>query len=245
MRKTETPPSRVARRSKPKVPMREDGAQTRRQLLEVAGAVFAEQGYERATSKEICRRARANIAAVNYHFGGKDGLYAAVLEEAHARLISIDMVASATSGKADPATKLRALLSRIVGEIASRDGGAWELRMLSREILSPTQLMGPMLSNQVAPKAKLVRGMIGEVLGLPADHPAVSRTVVSLMGPCVMLLMVNKEMLGKVLPTLDLQAQSLVEHLVTFAVGGMKAVAAKESMEKRKRRVTAKNAKIA
>ncbi|HEY6640804.1 TetR/AcrR family transcriptional regulator [Povalibacter sp.] len=227
MRKTETSPARAVRRHKVKAPVREDGAQTRRQLLEVAGQVFAAQGYERATSKEICRRAGANIAAVNYHFGGKDGLYAAVLEEAHARLISIDVVASATGGKADPATKLRTLLSRIVGEIASRDGGAWELRILSREILSPTPLMGPMLSNQVAPKAKLVRAMIGDVLELPSTHPAVSRTVISLMGPCVMLLMVSKDVLGKVLPALDLDAPSLVEHLVTFAVGGMKAVAAK------------------
>ena len=228
MRKTAIRSAGLARRTEARVPLREDGAQTKRQLLEVAGRIFAEQGYARATSKEICKRARANIAAVNYHFGGKDGLYAAVLEEAHARLISIDMVAAATRGDADPAAKLRALLSRIVGEIASGDRGAWELRILSREILSPTAMMGPMLSNQVAPKARLVRGMIGELLGLPATHPAVSRTVVSLMGPCVMMLMVNREVLGKVLPSLELEPEALVEHLVTFTVAGIKAVAVKE-----------------
>lgn len=226
MRKTAivTRDASVRRRS---APPREDGAHTRRQLLEVAGQVFAEHGYARATSKEICERAGANIAAVNYHFGGKDGLYSAVLEEAHARLISIDMVAAA-AGSNTAGAKLHALLSRIVGETANRDGAAWELRVLSREILSPSPLMGPMLSNQVAPKAKLVRGMVGEMLGLPATHPAVSRTVVSLIGPCVMLLMVNRDVLGKVLPSLDMTPQALVDHLVTFALAGMKAVAAKE-----------------
>jgi len=227
MRKTATKAGASAR-IKSRAPLREDGAQTRRQLLEVAGQVFAEHGYARATSKEICERAGANIAAVNYHFGGKDGLYSAVLEEAHARLISIDMVAAATSGKSAAGAKLHALLSRIVGETANRDGPAWELRVLSREILSPSPLMGPMLSNQVAPKAKLVRGMVGEMLGLPPTHPAVSRTVVSLIGPCVMLLMVNRDVLGKVLPSLDMTPQALVDHLVTFALAGMKAVAAKE-----------------
>lgn len=227
MRKTAKKVGRLAR-GVPPAPSREDGAQTRRQLLETAGQVFAEQGYARATSKEICERANANIAAVNYHFGGKDGLYSAVLEEAHARLISIDMVAATTGSRGDAGTKLHALLSRIVGEISNGDGPAWELRVLSREILSPTPLMQPMLSNQVAPKAKLVRGMIAEMLGLPPTHPAVSRTVISLMGPCVMLLMVNRDVLGKVLPSLDLAPQALVEHLVTFAVGGVKAVANKE-----------------
>ena len=39
--------------------------ETRRQLLEAAGVVFAERGFRDATVREICRRAGANIAAVN------------------------------------------------------------------------------------------------------------------------------------------------------------------------------------
>src|SRR4051795_9610357 len=107
-------------RQKRKQPLREDGAQTRQQLLEVAGQVFAEHGYARATSKEICERAGANIAAVNYHFGSKDGLYGAVLEEAHSRLISLESVAAAAQSQVDPRLQLRMFLERIVGEIAKR-----------------------------------------------------------------------------------------------------------------------------
>jgi AcrR family transcriptional regulator len=225
MRKTET---RAPRRRRVRTPLREDGAQTRQQLLEVAGQVFAEHGYARATSKEICRRARANVAAVNYHFGGKDGLYAAVLEEAHARLVSVDFVASAVAADAGPANALRALLSRIVGEVARRDAGAWELRVLSREILAPTPMMDRMVANQVVPKARLVSGMVASMLGLPVNHPAVSRSIVSIIGPCVMMLIVSPDVLRKVFPSLTLDADSLVDHLVTFALAGLKAVGAKE-----------------
>src|SRR3954470_15915076 len=55
---------------------------TRQHLLEAAGEVFAEAGFRAATVREICQRAGANIAAVNYHFGDKEKLYLEVLRHA-------------------------------------------------------------------------------------------------------------------------------------------------------------------
>ena len=48
---------------------------TKERLMEVAGQVFAEKGFRDATVREICQRAGANLAAVNYHFGDKERLY--------------------------------------------------------------------------------------------------------------------------------------------------------------------------
>ncbi len=227
MRKSEsTGRRRTAKRAVKNLPQREDGAQTRQQLLEVAGQLFAEHGYARATSKEICERAGTNIAAVNYHFGGKEGLYAAVLEEAHARLVSIELVTTTTQGDADAGGKLRILLTQVVGEIARRDRDTWALRVLSREVMAPTPMMDRMISSQIQPKLKLVAGMIAQAIGVPPSHPAVSRCLVSIIGPCGFLLITNPDWQKQVFPSFTLDPQTLVEHMVTFALGGLQAVAA-------------------
>ena len=72
------------RRLKPVDP---DPSHTEARLLEAAGEIFAEFGYRAATVRQICEKAGANVAAVNYHFGDKEGLYLAVLRsvpDAHA-----------------------------------------------------------------------------------------------------------------------------------------------------------------
>src|SRR3954471_18159658 len=68
---------------------------TREQLLETAGQVFSEKGYDGATGKEICERCGANAAAVVYHFGGMENLYRAVLQEARNRIASSEALGAA------------------------------------------------------------------------------------------------------------------------------------------------------
>ena len=60
----------------------ESGEDTKRRLLDAAGAVFADSGFKAATVRDICRLAKANVAAVHYHFGDKMGLYTTLLSEA-------------------------------------------------------------------------------------------------------------------------------------------------------------------
>ncbi|GDY33520.1 TetR/AcrR family transcriptional regulator [Gandjariella thermophila] len=56
------------------------GEDTRAALLEAAGAVFAEQGYDGSTVRAIAARAGVDPAMVNHWFGGKEGLFAAAME---------------------------------------------------------------------------------------------------------------------------------------------------------------------
>jgi len=64
---------------------RKDAQETRQRLLEAAAEVFAQKGFWEATHAEICAKARANTAAVNYHFGSKENLYVEAWKHAFER----------------------------------------------------------------------------------------------------------------------------------------------------------------
>ena len=81
---------------------------TKARLLEAAGEEFAEKGFEGATIRSIIERARANIAAVNYHFGDKERLYIQAVIEAHRCGVDMEPVcmdAAHSPARAAPAVR--------------------------------------------------------------------------------------------------------------------------------------------
>ncbi len=67
--------------------MRMSGQQRRAQLLDVGRSVFAELGYEATSIEEIAKRAKITKPVVYEHFGGKEGLYAVVVDREVRRLV--------------------------------------------------------------------------------------------------------------------------------------------------------------
>lgn len=205
-------------------PIRSDGQVTREQLLSTAGLVFAECGYSRTTSKAVCERANANLAAVNYHFGSKDGLYEAVLAEAHRQLIDANDLQAWANGPGDARSRLRFVLEQIVKMAAQKEG--WAFPVLLRELLSPSQIMPAFALNTVRPKAQVVIGLMSEMTGLPPDHPSLHRCVFMCIVPCMVTAIAPPALKTNVLPSLAPDMDSFISDLLTFAIAGVDAVAA-------------------
>src|SRR6202165_3085969 len=102
---------------------------TREKLLEVAEQVFAKHGYQAATIREICVRAGANVAAVNYHFGDKLGLYTEVLEQS-ARAAQIEAVRNALDQTAPPEDILRAVIRARLRGVCRGGLPDWQFRIM-------------------------------------------------------------------------------------------------------------------
>ena len=201
---------------------------TREQLLEIAGQVFAEKGFDRATSREICERAAANVAAVNYHFGGVEALYIDVVREANNRLVSVEAIATAVAGQADARSKLQAIIGLFIGALTGPASESWVIRVMGREIVSPSPLLHALREKEILPKARILRSVVAEFMELDPDNPAVSRSCISVLAPCFMLLVADRRMLKKVFPSFGLNgenADALTAHFTNFALAGLSAAA--------------------
>jgi AcrR family transcriptional regulator len=203
---------------------------TRAQLIEVAGRVFAEQGFDGATGQFICRRAGVNSAAIVYHFGGLSGLHRAVLEEAQRRLVSTEALAAAVGAERDPRRQLEAFLGLIVRALTSPVSQSWAGRLFSREWVTPSSVYGPAHDRALAARSRTLKSIVSALTGRPADDPLVARGCISVMAPCALLLLVNRRKLQRLLPQLNATAESapqLTRHLVDFALAGLRAISAR------------------
>jgi AcrR family transcriptional regulator len=200
---------------------------TREQLLETAGQVFSEKGYDAATGKEICERSGANAAAVVYHFGGMENLYKEVILEARRRLAPSEALAAAVTQATDPKSKLTAFIALLAAKLAG-SSSTWAVRLISREMISPTPIFDEIRNKEMRGRAAILRGIVSELTQLPEDHPAVARACINIMAPFGVILLITPQRIERAFPVLSFGPESMDEltrHMVEFALGGLEAIA--------------------
>ncbi len=112
--------------------------ETRSRILRAAVPLFAHHGYAGASVRAIVRRARVNQAAINYHFGGKDGLYHAVLATAFVALTKDQSLDAATLSGLPREEALRRFVRGQLRPLAARDDLARYLQIFNWESVQPT-----------------------------------------------------------------------------------------------------------
>jgi AcrR family transcriptional regulator len=205
---------------------RTDGTVTRAGLVETAGRLFAERGYADTTGKAICERAGVNMAAINYHFGSRDGLYLAVLREVHQRIMSLAFLRELAQSALPPGDKLRAFLRELVGHVLL-DGENWPIRVWAREVLSPSPLWDQLVREEAQPKFELLSALVGEITGLDAGDARLPGLVLSVIAPCLVLLVAGRERATPVQALFRRDAADLAEQFWLFAMAGLQAAQAR------------------
>ena len=111
---------------------------TRQALLDHATDVFAESGFDRASVREITRRASINQAAINYHFGGKEALYREVLRLAVAALSDASLLDEDTIDRVTREEAVRLFIRQQVTPLLRHGQIGRYLRIFAWETLAPT-----------------------------------------------------------------------------------------------------------
>lgn len=145
---------------------------TRQHLLEAAGEVFAEVGFRAATVREICERAGANIAAVNYHFGDKERLYRAVLQETYQTAVKKYPADYGLRDNATAEERLRAFVHSLLLRIFSDGPSGQHGKLMAREMMEPTGALDEVVREDIRPMSTLLVSIVGELLGPGADEGA-------------------------------------------------------------------------
>lgn len=192
---------------------------TREKLLGVAGRVFADRGYQAATIREICLRAAANVAAVNYHFGGKLGLYTEVLQES-VRAAQIEAVQNALDQNAPPEDILRAVIRARLRGVCRGDLPDWHFRILAHELAQPTPALRQLINKVARPIYKRLLELIGGMIGLPPNDDKTRLCANSVMGQILTYVLAGPLLAG-VWPELKMtpeQVERIADHIADFSL---------------------------
>ena len=200
---------------------------TRSRLIEAAGVIFSEMGFDRATGRQICDLARVNYAAVNYHFGGKAQLYVEVLREAHRRLIDIKAIAAAAQDTGPVEDRLESVLAKLLHTMLDLSPEGWPTKVFLREMAAPTTAVKELVELQIRPTAQLFRTLVGQVMDLPIDHLAVVRGALSVFGQLIFIFQ-NRQTIELIYPDLDLRGNgidAMARHIRQVTLAGLSALA--------------------
>jgi AcrR family transcriptional regulator len=139
----------------PALRRREDSSSdrvTRERLIASAARLFGERGFKRVTVREICGAACANVAAVNYHFGDKLGLYREVLQVAVSEMRSTSDAARLAGEGGTSEDKLRAYIAVYIQRVVGSAHDSWIHQLMSRELADPTPALDLVVQQVIRPR---------------------------------------------------------------------------------------------
>jgi AcrR family transcriptional regulator len=156
----------VAPAQKPKKRRRPTRAQTRQRLLQAAGEVFAERGYDRASLDEVAAAAGLTKGAVYSSFAGKDDLfYALMRERIDERLALVTEAVERQATVSDMARDAGSGLAQLMS--SQRDWHLLFIEFWARAVRDPS------LHDEFVHERRFVRGLIARFLEAQAEQAEV------------------------------------------------------------------------
>lgn len=194
-----------------------------RRLIEAAAAVFARHGYAGTRVREIVRAADVNLASVNYYFGGKEGLYAATLQQLAEERLSQSAAPAAEAVTPEEALgrQVLAILRRYVD--SDRDSPLG--RILAHESMNPTVYFDRLITDIVRPELDRLRRAVEELAPGRLDEAAATRAAMSILGQCVFYLFARGAV-ERLHPDLVKpgETETLARHITAFSLAALRGL---------------------
>jgi TetR/AcrR family transcriptional regulator, regulator of cefoperazone and chloramphenicol sensitivity len=195
---------------------------TRQRLIDAAGTIFAEKGYEATSVREICQKASANVAAISYHFGDKQSLYVTVVRHAQ-KCADADEPELVWPVDMPPIVRLREYVRTMLERKLDPNQPHWHLGIMLREMAHPTEACATVVDDYVRPMADGLRAILCDLLGSAASEERVNLIGFSIVGQVlfhyvhqpVIKLLIGQEAFSQ------LTVKKLADHITDFSLAAM------------------------
>ena len=208
-----------------------DHDDTRKRLLMAATEVFAEHGYHAATTREICRHANANLAAIHYHFGDKAELYREVF-----KLPFLQQSAgfdAAGNGNLTLEQSLTLFYRELMAPISGDNLMTQRfMRLHAREEVDPSGVLGDVVAQAIRPNHEQLKNILCRELNVTEADADIERLAFCLVG-MAMIFFHGKCVVNAFCPELlhsEEAINTMIEKLVSYA----KNIIASEAVVRRK-----------
>lgn len=200
--------------------------ETREQVLEAACSIFAEKGYRDATVADICARAGANIAAVNYYFHGKEMLYTEAWRRAFQRSIAKYPTTGGVPADAPPADRLRGHIRSVIARALDPDSRQFD--MVHKEMANPTGLLAQVMRESIDPLRQALDALVRDLLGPDATDREVRLCAMSVMSLSMHPMMRRRRPQPPGAPPMPdpfegMSVDEIVDHVTRFSLAGIAA----------------------
>lgn len=194
-----------------------NSCETRARLLEAGVRLFAENGFKGVSVRELCAAADANVAAIQYHFGGKDGLYHAIftttLDEDEARfresIDNMNMIIDAARGDRE---QLGLALSMYIKSFFARfpfnEHKRWFSVLVTRELSFPGQGFDLIFERRAKPSQQVFARIIAALDGVEEDSES-ARLQAHVLTGTIMSVVISRNILFRTMEWESFTPQSL------------------------------------
>jgi AcrR family transcriptional regulator len=157
---------------------------TRAQILKAAIGLFAERGYDGTSVRAIVSKAHVNQAAINYHFKGKEGLYAEVLKVAFEGYLRLDNFDMETLKDMPREEALRRFVHQQLRPLLARDQMRSYIRIFAWENVRPSKVLAKFVTTGAMPFLNSATELVRRFLPADASDQDAICAAIALMGQC-------------------------------------------------------------
>jgi TetR/AcrR family transcriptional regulator, regulator of cefoperazone and chloramphenicol sensitivity len=192
---------------------------TRERIADAAGEIFAERGFDGTTVRDICQRAGANVAAVNYYFGDKQRLYVEAVVRAHQwRMEKARLPEWPAETPAE--RKLADFIKTFIRRVRIGPEITWHTRLMMREMAHPSEACAELVQSSIRPQFEILLQILRELLPAKTSDESLQLTAFSIVGQCLFYhfadAVIRNLITGEEYSALDID--KLAQHITNFSL---------------------------